>query len=106
MPDDEASRSTVARVIPSGHAAVVGVARVGPASADRSPGSTMNRWVALVSAMKPRLSSMTASSAPATFASIFARIEVSRLLWWILGSSESGAVRRTLDVISRIPPRS
>ena len=51
----------------------------------------MKRCVAFVSAMKPRLSSMTASSAPATFASIFARIEVSRLLWWILGSSESGA---------------
>ena len=66
----------------------------------------MKRCVAFVSAMKPRLSSMTASSAPATFASILARIEVSRLLWWILGSSESGACRRTLDVIRRIPDRS
>src|SRR6202789_3819707 len=106
MPPDAASRSTVARVIPSGQAAVVGVARVAPAPPDRSPGSTMNRWVALVWAMKPRLSSMTASPAPASFASILARIEVSRLLWWILGSSESGAVRRTLDVTSRIPARS
>jgi hypothetical protein len=31
MPADAASRSTVARVIPSGQAAVVGVASVGPA---------------------------------------------------------------------------
>jgi hypothetical protein len=56
--------------------------------------------------MNPRLSSITASSAPATFASILARIEVSRLLWWILGSSESGAWRRTLEVTRRIPDRS
>ena len=62
--------------------------------------------MALVSATKPRWSSMTASSAPATFASILARIEVSRLLWWIFGSRLSGAVRRTLEVISVMPPAS
>ena len=59
--------------------------------------------MALVSATKPRLSSMTASSAPATFASILARIDGSRLLWWIFGSSTSGGGRRTLDVISVMP---
>ncbi len=91
--------------MPSGHATVVGVASTSPAPPE-APGNTMNRCVAFVSAMKPRLSSMTASSAPATFASIFAMIEVSRLLWWILGSRESGADRRTLDVISRTPVRS
>jgi hypothetical protein len=71
-----------------------------------SPGSRRKRCVAFVSAINPRLSSITASSAPATFASILARIEVSRLLWWIFGSRESGAWRRTLDVTRRIPDRS
>src|SRR5580693_2418889 len=84
--------------MPSGQDAVVGVARIPPA--------TMNRCVALVSAMKPRWSSTTASSAPATFASILARIDGSRLLWWIFGSRQSGAGRRTLAVISVMPAAS
>src|SRR5205085_1766332 len=84
--------------MPSGQDAVVGVAS--------RPPVTMNRWVALVSAMKPRWSSTTASSAPATFASILARIEGSRLLWWIFGSTQSGAGRRTLAVISVTPAAS
>ena len=58
--------------MPSGQETVVGVASVPPV--------TMKRCVALVSAMKPRWSSITASSAPATFASILARIDGSRLL--------------------------
>jgi hypothetical protein len=41
----------------------------------------MKRWVALVSAMKPRASSMRASSAPAAFAWIFASIEFRRFAW-------------------------
>src|ERR1039457_6196548 len=73
--------------MPSGQDAVVGVASVPPV--------TRKMWVALVSAMKPRGSSMTASSAPATFASILARIEGSRLVWWVFGSRQSGAGRRT-----------
>ena len=85
-------------MIPSGQEAVVGVSN--------APESTMKMCVAFVSAMKPRWSSMTASSAPATLASILARMDGSRLLWWILGSRQSGAGRRTLDVISRIPDRS
>jgi hypothetical protein len=85
----------MARVMPSGQAAVVGVCSTPPA--------TKKMCVALVSATNPRWSSMTASSAPAWLASILARIEVSRLLWWIFGSSESGGVRRTLEVISVIP---
>ena len=84
--------------MPSGQDAVVGVAS--------RPPVTMNRWVALVSAMKPRWSSTTASSAPATFASILARIDGSRLLWWIFGSRQSGAGRRTLAVISVMPAAS
>ena len=84
--------------MPSGQDAVVGVAS--------RPPVTMNRWVALVSAMKPRWSSTTASSAPATFASILAMIDGSRLLWWIFGSRQSGAGRRTLAVISVMPAAS
>ncbi len=38
----------------------------------------MKMCVAFVSATKPRVSSMSASSAPALFASIFARIEFNR----------------------------
>src|SRR5215468_5173151 len=110
MPASAASRRTVARVIPSGHDAVVGVASVPPAAreAPRSqpPANTMKTCVALVSAMKPRWSSITASSAPATFASILARIDGSRLLWWIFGSRQSGAGRRTLAVISVMPAAS
>ena len=66
-----ASESTVSRVMPSGQAAVCGV--------QSTPRTTANRWVALVSATKPRPSSISASSTPATFACIFARIELSRL---------------------------
>ena len=56
--------------------------------------------------MKPRWSSITASSAPATLASILARMDGSRLLWWIFGSRQSGAGRRTLAVISVMPAAS
>ena len=59
--------------------------------------------MALVSATKPNGSSIRASSAPATFASTLARIDVSMLLWWIFGSSESAAARRRLEVISVMP---
>ncbi len=59
--------------------------------------------MALVSTTKPRSSSISASSAPATLASILARIEVSRLLWWISGSSASARARRTLEVIGVMP---
>ena len=93
-----ASSRTAALVMPSGHDTVVGVASVPPV--------TMKRCVALVSAMKPRWSSITASSAPATFASILARIDGSRLLWWIFGSRQSGGGRRTLEVMRVIPARS
>ena len=84
--------------MPSGQDTVVGVASVPPV--------TMKMCVALVSAMKPRWSSITASSAPATLASILARIDGSRLLWWIFGSRQSGAGRRTLAVISVMPAAS
>ena len=90
--------STAALVIPSGQAAAVGV--------PSRPALTRNRLVALVSATNPRLSSITASPAPAAFASILARMDGSRLLWWIFGSRQSGAGRRTLEVISRMPDRS
>src|SRR5215467_15576857 len=97
----------VARVILFGHDAVVGVVSVaavlGEAPRAPPPANTMKMCVALVSAMKPRWSSSTASSAPATFASILARIDDRRLLWWIFGSRQSGAGRRTLELISRIP---
>src|SRR5215467_10604629 len=90
--------STAARVIPSGQAAAVGV--------PSRPALTRNRFVALVSATNPRWSSITASSAPAAFASILARIDGSRLLWWIFGSRQSGCGRRMLEVIRVIPARS
>ena len=84
--------------MPSGQDTVVGVASVPPV--------TKKMCVALVSAMKPRWSSMTASSAPATLASILAMMDGSRLLWWILGSRQSGAGRRTLAVTSVMPEAS
>ena len=62
----------------------------------RRPCSTTKTFVALVSATKPWLSSIKASSAPAVFASIFARIDWIRLLWWIFGSRQSGGKRLTL----------
>ena len=68
------------------------------------PRSTMNTCVAFVSAMKPRWSSISASSAPATLASILARIDWIRLLWWIFGSRQSGGKRRTLLVTRRGRP--
>ena len=89
------SSSTVARVMPSGQATRRGVRSL--------PFSTRKTCVALVSAMKPRVSSISASSAPATFASILARIDWSRLLWWIFGSRQSGGKRRTLEV-TRLSP--
>ena len=81
--------------MPSGQARVVDVRT--------TPSATWNTCVALVSAMKPASSSISASSAPATLASILARIEVSRLLWWILGSRESARCRRTDEVTRLIP---
>ncbi len=63
-----------------------------------------NRCVAFVSAMKPRPSSISASSAPAAFAWIFASTEFSRFAWWIFGSSTSGEGRRMLLVNSVSPP--
>jgi hypothetical protein len=72
MPLAAARSSTVCRVMPSGQATVNGVCSDSP--------TTANRWVALVSATKPRPSSISASSAPATLASILARIEFNRLL--------------------------
>jgi hypothetical protein len=55
----------VARVIPSEQAKMRLVAR--------SPRRTMKMWVAFVSATKPRVSSIKASSAPALLASFLAR---------------------------------
>src|ERR1700683_1097048 len=98
MPASAASSSTAPLVIPSGHAAADGV--------PSTPPDTRKTLVALVSATKPRLSSIRASSAPAAFASTLARIEVSRLAWWIFGSRLSGAARRTLEVIRVIPDAS
>src|SRR5688572_30105265 len=83
--------------MPSGQATVRGVRT-------RSR-STMKTCVALVSATKPRTSSISASSAPAMLASIFARIDWIRLLWWILGSRQSGAKRLMLAVTSEMPSR-
>src|ERR1035437_10080881 len=48
----------------------------------------------------------TASSPPAPFACVLARIGGGRLLWLIFGSRQSGAGRRTLAVISVIPAAS
>ena len=90
------ARAPTARVMPSGQATVVGVST--------TPRSTRKTCVALVSATKPRVSSISASSAPAALASILARIDWIRLLWWILGSRQSGGKRRTLLVISVRPP--
>ena len=61
--------------------------------------------MALVSAMKPWRSSIRASSAPAAFASILARIDWIKLQWWIFGSMQSGGKRRIDDVASSIGSR-
>ncbi len=95
MPFAAHSSSTVALVMPSGHAVQYGV--------HTAPPVTMNTCVAFVSATKPRRSSISASSAPAALASILARIDWIRLLWWILGSRQSGGKRRTELVISDRP---
>ena len=81
--------------MPSGQARVVLVCT--------TPSVTWKTWVALVSATNPASSSISASSAPATLASILAMIEVSRLLWWILGSRESARWRRT-ELVTRVMP--
>ena len=46
---------------------------------------------------------MSASSTPARFASIFARMLLIRLLWWIFESTHWGLLRRTAAVINRMP---
>ena len=90
------SSITVARVMPSGQATVFGVIT--------TPLCTRKRCVALVSATKPRTSSITASSAPAALAWSFARIDWIRLAWWIFGSRQSGGKRRIVLVTSVSPP--
>ena len=62
-----------------------------------------NRLVSFSSATCPFRSSMMAASTPATLASSFARMLLSRLLWWILGSSTSGPMRRMLEVMTAMP---
>ena len=73
MPCAAHNSSTTCRVMPSGQAWVCPVST--------APFFTRKICVAFVSAMNPLRSSISASSAPATFASVLARIDWSRFPW-------------------------
>lgn len=94
IPMRAATSSTIDRVKPGRQATGNGVIN--------TPERTTKILVALVSAMKPLTSNMTASSTPATLASIFASMLLSRLLWWILESKVAGELRRVEAVTSRV----
>ena len=58
------------------------------------PFLTTKTLVAFVSDTKPFRSSMSASSTPARLASIFAKMLLIKLLWWIFESMHCGLLRR------------